>query len=151
MTTCFAVAAVAAALAPSPARAAATCQTLLQSTPGAKVDLDGDGYPEASVPRILDVTLCSDAGASYVTHEPRLERCFIGWHPKCIAVYVTVVPASAQAGARADLCYTIEGQTRTCRVVTTPPQPAPIQQTVCIGFDLDGGHPCTGGTVFSFE
>ena len=151
----LAAAAVLAALTPSAARAAdadvPVCRTLLDSTPGATVDLDGDGYPDYRVPSISDVTLCSDAGASYVTSPPTTERCFAGWHPTCIAVYVTVAPAWAEAGGRADLCYTIEGQGRTCGVLETAPSPAPLRQTACIGFDLYGGHPCTGGTVFSFE
>lgn len=123
---------------------------LLESTPGATVDLDGDGYPEYRVPSIYDVELCSDSNASYTVSAPRTERCFVGWHPTCIAVYVTVVPVTAQAGARADLCYTIEGLGRSCGGVATEPLPTPIQQTACIGFDLYGGHPCSG-TVFTFE
>ncbi|HYP23910.1 MAG TPA: hypothetical protein VEV43_10070, partial [Actinomycetota bacterium] len=94
--TCLAAAAVVAALVPSPARAATiVCETLVESTPSVRADLDGDGYPEYRVPSIQDVTLCSDAGASYVTNTPRTENCFVGWHPDCVAVYVTLMPAEA--------------------------------------------------------
>lgn len=149
-----AVAAAAAltALLPAPAGAAesaTTCQTLLQSTPGATVDLDGDGYPEARVPSVHDVVLCSDSNASYATYTPEIERCFVGWHPTCAAVYVTVVPVSAQAGARADLYYKIDGQQYSA-TLSTAPLPTPVRQTVCIGADLYGGHPCSG-SVFTFE
>lgn len=147
-------AALLAAIVPSAARAAdaaPTCRTLLQSTPPATVDLDGDGYPDYNAPRILDVTLCSETWASYVTYPPRVERCFAGWHPTCVAVYVTVAPVDPSAGAYADVCYTIEGQDRTCRTISTVPlEPELLRQTICIGVDLYGGFPCSG-SVFTLE
>lgn len=137
-----------AALVPSPARATTlVCQTLLKSTPGARLDLDGDGHPEAQVPALYDVTLCSEAGASYVTYPPTTERCFVGWHPTCMAVYVTVVPADADAGARGELCYTVEGGGRSCGELETAPVRGPDHQTACIGYDVNGGHPCSGSTL----
>lgn len=142
-----------AAIVPSAARAdsAPACRTLLHSTPPASVDLDGDGYPDYSAPRILDVTLCSETWASYVTYPPRVERCFVGWHPTCVAVYTTVSPVDPDVGARADLCYTVEGQSRTCTSIDTAPlEPALPPQTICIGVDLYGGYPCNG-SVFTFE
>lgn len=133
---------------PSAARAAApVCRTLLESTPGAWVDLDGDGYPEYQAPRIYDLTLCADAGASYVVHPPRIERCFVGWRPTCVAVYVTVSPVWPQAGARADLCYTSDGGYPTCASIATEPLPAPVEQTVCVGVDVNGGFPCSGAVL----
>lgn len=145
----LAAAALAAALLPSPAQAATiVCETLLESTPTVHADLDGDGYPEYRVPAIQDVTLCSDAGASYVTNSPTTENCFVGWHPTCIAVYVTLMPVEPQAGASGELCFTLEGSRfPTCRTVQTPPAPVVIEQTACIGFDLSGGHPCSGETL----
>lgn len=120
----------------------------MESTPSVRADLDGDGYPEYRVPSIQDVTLCSDAGASYTTSTPRTENCFVGWHPTCIAVYVTVMPADADAGASGELCFTLEGSIYpTCRRFRTPASPDVITQTACIGFDLNGGHPCSGETL----
>lgn len=143
------VAALAAALLPSPAQATTVvCETLLHSTPTVRADIDGDGYPEYRVPAIQNVTLCSDASASYVTNGPTTENCFAGWHPTCMAVYVTLMPVDAQAGASGELCFTLEGSRfPTCRVVRTPPLPQPVPQTACIGFDLNGGHPCSGETL----
>lgn len=152
----LASAAVLAALAPTPARAAdagtPVCQTLIESTPGATADLDGDGNPDYTVPSITDVTLCSDAAASYVVHQPTIGRCFVGWKPTCVAVYVRVMPAWAEAGARGELCYTIEGQGRSCAVLEIAPligEPPP--QTVCIGIDVTGGRPCSSGDIVGFE
>lgn len=113
-----------------------------------RVDLDGDGYPEYRVPSIQDVTLCSDAAASYVTNAPRTENCFVGWHPTCMAVYVTLTPVEPQAGASGTLCFTLEGsRIPTCRVVQTPPIQGLPRQTACIGFDLNGQHPCSGESL----
>ncbi|HEX2295876.1 MAG TPA: hypothetical protein VHN37_11260 [Actinomycetota bacterium] len=137
---------MAAALVPSPARAATVCQTLLKSTPTVVADIDGDGRPDAKVPSIFDVTLCTTAEAAYVTYPPRTENCSAGWHPTCMAVYVTVAPADADADARADLCYTIEGSSRTCHVVMDGDHVGLERRTMCIGYDLNGGHPCSGGT-----
>ena len=149
LLTCLGVAALAAALLPSPAQATTVvCETLLQSTPSVWADLDGDGYPEYRVPAIQNVTLCSDASASYVTNTPRTENCFAVWHPTCMAVYVTLMPVEPQAGASGQLCFTVEGtRLPTCRTVQTPPVPTLISQTACIGFDLNGGHPCSGETL----
>lgn len=149
LLTALAAAAVVAALVPSPARASTiVCQTVLQSTPSVRADLDGDGYPEYRVPSIQNVTLCSDAGAGYTVSTPRTERCFAGWHPTCMAVYVDLTPVDAQAGASGELCFTVEGSWYpTCRRVQTPPTPVVFEQTACIGYDLGGGHPCSGETL----
>lgn len=148
ISTCFVVAAALAALAPSPARAdTLVCQTLVESTPGVRADIDGDGSPDVVVPVLTDVTLCSNGGVSYVTYPPRTEGCFIGWHPTCIAVYVQVVPVEAQTDASVQLCATVEGQGRTCRVVDTRRLRGLDPKTVCVGFDLHGNHPCSGSEV----
>lgn len=149
LTTCLAAAAVLAALIPSPAHAGTiVCETLLESTPTVTADLDGDGYPEYRVPSIQDVTLCSDAGAAYTTSTPRTENCFVGWHPTCMAVYVDLTPVDAQAGASGELCFRLENSRfPTCQGVETPPLPALFEQTACIGFDLNGGHPCSGSAL----
>ena len=150
LLTCLAAAALAGALLPSPAQATTiVCETLLATTPTVLADIDGDGYPEYRVPTIQDVTLCSDAGASYVTSAPTTESCYEGRTPPCIAVYVTLMPANAQAGASGELCYRFENSRfPTCQEVRTPPALAPVpNQTACIGFDLNGGHPCSGETL----
>lgn len=142
-------AAVVAALIPSPAGATTlVCQTLVESTPSVRVDLDDDGNPEYRVPSIEDVTLCSHAGAAYTTSTPRTENCFIGWHPTCIAVYVDLTPVDVQAGADATVCFELDSSRfPVCQQVRTPPSTIPVDQTVCMGFDLGGGHPCSGSTV----
>lgn len=141
-------------LVPAPARAedaTAVCQTVLRSTPRVTADLDGDGNPEYTLPAIYDIAVCGEAGASYEILPPRIERCHDGWDFTCVAVYVTLLPVSAQAGAGADLCYTVEGQDRTCSGVDTPPLPNPPRQTVCIGVDVNGGFPCSSGALLSFD
>ena len=137
-----------AALVPPAQASTIVCETLLESTPTVRADIDGDGYPEHRVPAIYDITLCSDAGASYTTSTPRTENCFVGWHPTCIAVYVDLMPANAAAGASGELCFRFENSRfPTCQEVRTPPVPAPLAQTACIGFDLGGGHPCSGSAL----
>lgn len=121
----------------------------MESTPTVRVDVDGDGYPEHQVPTIQNITLCSEASASYVISAPRTENCFVGWHPTCIAVYVDLMPVDAQAGASAELCAHPErARFPICVDVVTPPGLfETVNQTVCIGFDLSGGHPCSGETL----
>ena len=144
-----AVLALAAALLPSPAQATTIfCDTLLETTPTVHVDMDGDGYPEYRVPRIQDVTLCSDASASYTTTAPRIENCFVGWHPTCFEVYVDLTPVDPQVGASGEICFWVEGaRFPTCAGVKTPASLVAYPQTVCMGFDLHGNHPCSGGTI----
>lgn len=153
LTTCLAAAAILAALVPAPAQASTVvCDTILESTPSVRVDLDGDGWPEYRVPSINDVTLCSDAGASYSVSIPRTENCFVGWHPTCIAVYVDVSPVNAEAGASGELCFRLDNGWPICQTVQTPPLSPLDKQTACIGFDVNGGHPCSGTALaFTFQ
>jgi hypothetical protein len=65
-----------------------------------------------------------------------------------MAVYVTLMPVEPRVGASGELCFTVEGtRLPTCRVVQIPPASIVAQQTACIGFDLSGGHPCSGETL----
>lgn len=128
-----------------------TCSTLLETTPGIEADIDGDGYPDYRAPRIYDVTLCSETGAGYVTYPPTINNCStVPKSVRCMAVYVTILPAYAGAYAYAELCYSIEGVGRSCEPIETGQTRQPERRTICIGYDLDGGHPCSG-TVFTME
>jgi hypothetical protein len=147
LSTCFYAAIALAALVPSPARAdTLVCQTLVESTPGVRADVDGDGNPDVVVPVLSDVTLCAEAEVSTVTHPVTTDSCFIGWHPTCIAVYIRLIPPDVDGGV--ELCATIEGQGRTCRVVDLAKLGRPFaERIVCVGFDLHGNHPCSGSEV----
>lgn len=148
----LALAAGLAVLVPTPARADASaapvCHTLLQSTPPITVDLDGDGNPDFRSPRITDVTLCAEAGATYATFPPTVERCdpWPATPPTCMRILITLVPVEVAAGATAEVCYTVDG-TRICQGVTTPPPPMFPRTTMCIGYDHYGGFPCGGSIV----
>lgn len=144
--TALAPAAVAAEITSEP-----VCRLLLHSTPPVTADLDGDGYPDAQA-RIHDVTLCSDAGVSYATFPPQIERCdaWPSMPPACMVVRITVVPVEVAPHASAELCYSVNGSP-SCRALDTPPPPQLPRWVMCIGYDMYGGHPCTGGTIFAFE
>lgn len=126
------------------------CTTILNTTPGIEADLDGDGNADVRAPRIYDVTLCSEAGASYVTFPPTTQTCSYGKYPTCMAVYVSVLPAHVFAGASGELCFSIEGAGRTCEGIATPTWDYAAPRVICIGYDVNGGHPCAG-SVFAFE
>lgn len=127
------------------------CTTILDTTPGIEVDADGDGYPDYRAPRIYDVTLCTETAAGFVTYPPTIDNCSTA--PKsvrCMAVYVTILPAFAGAHAEGELCFSIEGGGRGCAPFDSGDMAAHRPRTACIGYDLDGGHPCSG-SVFTLE
>lgn len=135
----------------SAADTAALCRTLVSTTPGIEVDLDNDGYPEYRAPRIYDVTLCAEATYGYVTYPPTVENC--SGTPKsvrCMAVRITVLPAYAGASANGELCASIEGNGRHCVPFDTFTWDWTEPRVICVGYDLDGGHPCDG-SVLAFE
>ncbi|MDQ3956741.1 MAG: hypothetical protein M3273_00295 [Actinomycetota bacterium] len=144
------------AVAPTTAAAGAvsspTCKLILQTTPGIEVDTNDDGYPEYRAPRIHDVTLCWEATAGYVTFPPTIENCSAA--PKsvrCMAVRISVLPAQVSAHAYAELCFTVEGDyAPTCNHVDSGAIDWTEPRVICIGYDLDGGHPCDGA-MFSLE
>ena len=130
---------------------AASCTTVLSTTPGIEADLDGDGYPDVRAPRIYDVTLCSEHGAGYVVHTPEIDNCSdVPKSVECMAVYFMVLLAYAGAYAEGEVCFSIEGSGRTCQPFDTGRinYAAPVR--MCVGYDLDGGHPCAG-SVFAIE
>ena len=130
---------------------AAGCTTVLNTTPGIEADLDGDGYPDVRAPRIYDVTLCSEHGAGYVVYPPELDNCSdVPKSVRCMAVYITVLPAYAGAYAEGEICFSIEGSGQTCEPFDTGTinHVAPVR--MCVGYDLDGGHPCSGN-IFAVE
>lgn len=143
------------ALSASPAAAADAsspiCSTILQTTPGIEVDLDDDGNPEFRAPRIYDVVLCHSSGAQLTTYPPTVENCSdVPKSVECMAVRVTVLPAYANASVSGSLCFSIENFPRACVPFSTPWIDWSEPRTICVGYDLDGGHPCDG-SVFSLE
>lgn len=139
--------------APAGAAEAPTCQTLLHTTPGIDVDLNDDGYPEYRAPRIHDVELCSDTGAGYVVHTPAIDNCSdVPRSVECMAVRIRVAPVTAGAYATATLCFTIEGFGPSCNTLVDVSTGGDWIQprVICVGYDLDGGHPC-GGSMFALE
>lgn len=130
---------------------AVTCRTLLSTTPGIEADIDGDGNPDFRAPRIYDVVLCSDASVGYTTHLPWIDNCSeMPKSVRCMAVRIPVLPAYVGAHAEATLCYSIEGLPRECRSLITPIIRWSEPFTMCVGYDLDGGAPCSG-SMFAIE
>lgn len=134
------------------ASTAASCRTLLSTTPAIEVDTNNDGYPEYRAPRIHDVTLCTEASYGYVVYPPTTENC--SPVPKtftCMAVRITVLPAYAGASGSAELCFTIEGDwAPQCNDLGVDDGAWTAPRVMCIGYDLGGGHPCDG-SVFALE
>lgn len=127
------------------------CTTIISTTPGIDVDLNDDGNPEFRAPRIYDVTLCTEITAGYVTYPPTIENCSTA--PKsvrCMALRFTILPAWASASVDGNLCFSIEGSGRTCVPLGSGSTIDHRPRTACIGYDLDGGHPCAG-SVFTLE
>lgn len=133
------------------AGAAPVCSLLLHSTPPVTADLDGDGQPDARA-QIHDVTLCVDARASYATFPPQVERCdaWPSTPPTCMVVRITVVPVGAAPYGSAQVCYSVNGSPA-CHSLVTPPPPQMPRWVMCVGYDMYGGHPCTGGSMFALE
>lgn len=135
---------------PAPAEAATRCVPLVQSGPGVEADIDGDGNPDYRVAPYHDVRLCVQADVVlYPQRQPlEVEHC-AEWF-NCIAVRVTVgFGGSADTGIA--LCYTVDGLP-VCWGYD--PGPVPVNagpQTICVGYDRYGGHPCGNGQMFAFE
>ena len=136
----------------SPASAeAANCLVLLQGpTPSAEVDLENDGNPEVRVPSVTDVTLC--VGADVVlTDAPNVWTEPCGELGSCMR-FLVHYGLSGYAETGASFCYTADGsticgETRDIRV----PLDFLAGGTICVGYDLFGGHPCSGGQPIAFE
>jgi len=146
MLPAFSASPAAAADAASP-----VCSTILQTTPGIEVDLNDDGNPEFRAPRIYDVVLCYGSASQLVTYPPRLENCSdVPKSVECMAVRITVLPAYANASVSGSLCFSIENMPRACVPFESPTIDYTAPFTMCVGYDLDGGHPCDG-SIFSLE
>ena len=144
-----AVSALPMVVAPSPALASTTCEYLDGPTPSVEADTNGDGQADVRVPSLSDVSLCAQSDV-FVHGEPlRLESC--DWTAGCWRLYVHL-----QVGATVDtglvLCRSIDG-VRTCSSIDQTPFEVwtPDQPTMCIGFDVNGQYPCSGGTLLSFD
>jgi hypothetical protein len=136
----------------APASAAAPqCHLLLSGpTPSVEVDTNDDGVPEVRVPSVTNVTLC--VGADVVlTRTPSIETVPCGEFASCMAFYVDYgLSGYAEAGVK--FCYTVDG-TETCG--QTVPVRVPLNflrpGRICVGYDLGGGFPCSGGQAVSFD
>lgn len=143
------VAAIPVVMAPTPALAADYCEYFAGPTPAAEADLDGDGNPDVRVPSVSNVSLCAQDDVFVHGQPARLQMC--DWFsPFCWALYVHL-----QAGVTVDgdlrLCRSLDG-VPTCSTVDVTPTTiwTPDVNTICIGFDIEGGSPCSHGEVFGF-
>lgn len=144
------VAATPIVLAPTPAQASEFCQYFAGPTPAVEADLDGDGNPDVRVPSATNVSLCAQDDVFVHGQQARLEMC--DWFsPFCWALYVDL-----EAGVTVDtgfrLCRSLDG-VPTCSTVDVTPVTVwtPEVNTICIGFDIDGGSPCSHGMLVGFE
>ncbi|MDQ3956742.1 MAG: hypothetical protein M3273_00300 [Actinomycetota bacterium] len=126
------------------------CQVLLATTPVVTVDEDGDGNPEFTSPRVHDVILCAGTpGVGIATYLPTIERCGTTRLPECVAVRIAVLPVHPSVDPDLTLCFGIDGTTR-CVDADMLMFEISGPRWICIGIDLNGGHPCDG-SVFSLE
>lgn len=149
-----ALSAVPAVTSATPARAATRCVMVFAGpSPSVEVDTNNDGNPEYRVPSLSDVTVCSHSSVSLLGTPARVEPCnAFGPITPCWRVLV-----HPQAGAEIEggilLCRAID-QVSTCSTIDVGPwrYMTPPAETLCIGIDLHGGKPCSGGTaVVGFE
>lgn len=147
----LAFAALPAAAAISPAHAATYCEYFYGPTPSAEVDTNNDGNPEVRVPSLSNVSICAQSDVFVHGQPVRAESCE-GWFGiNCWRVYV-----HAQAGVTIEeglqVCRSIDG-VPTCSTVHVGPWTywTPDVDTICIGIDLNGGYPCSGGQLIGFE
>ncbi|MDQ3956743.1 MAG: hypothetical protein M3273_00305 [Actinomycetota bacterium] len=124
----------------------ASCVGLAGPTPSAEVDLDNDGNPEVRVPSVTNLKLCVQRDVTvYYAFPVSIEECKP--NGRCMAFYVHI-GATATVDTGVFLCYTLDGSS-SC----TSADPTPIgittgeTRTICVGYDLDGGHPCDGQLV----
>lgn len=147
----LAFAALPAAAGLSPAHAATHCEYFSGPTPSAEIDINNDGNPEVRVPSLSNVSVCAQADV-FVHGEPlRVENC--GW----FGVNCWRILIHPQAGATIDsgvvVCRSVDGGPQVCSTVHVGPWTymTPDQDTICIGIDLNGGFPCSGGALIGFE
>lgn len=128
-----------------------TCQVLLAGpTPSVEVDTNNDGNPEVRVPSVTNVRLC--VGADVVlTDQPSFSSEPCSSFARCMRFYVHY-GLSGYAETDVLFCYTVDGS-EVCG--QTVPIRVPINfiqgGTMCVGYDLGGGFPCSGGQAISFE
>lgn len=130
---------------------ASSCHLLLAGpTPSAEVDLDDDGNPEVRVPSLRDVTLCVGADVVLTDRPDWWSEPCAEWGT-CWRFFVHY-GLSGYADAGAQLCYTVDGVQRCTKTLDVHVPINAIQGgTMCIGVDLQGGFPCSGGQAISFE
>lgn len=152
----LALVAAAAALLPlvvaAPASAGTACSVLLAGpTPSVEIDTDNDGNPEVRVPSATNVTLC--VGADVVLSDSPS-----WWSEPCsewgtCTRFFVHYGLSGYAETGAQVCFTLDGEEVCTRMrPVRVPLDAIQGGTMCIGVDLGGGRPCSGGTaVIGFE
>lgn len=143
------VAAVPIVLAPTPALAA-TCEYFAGPTPSVEADTDGDGQADYRVPSVSDVSVCAQSDVFLHGQPLRLEPCD-WWSAGCWRLYVHL-----QAGVTVDsgfeLCRELDNVPTCSRIDQAPwTYYTPSQPVMCIGFDINGEHPCSSGWYFGFE
>lgn len=148
----LAAAAVLSLVVASPASAAPLqCHVLLYGpTPSVEVDTNNDGNPEVRVQSVSDATLC--VGADVVlTDAPSfwIEPC--GEWGSCNR-FMVHYGLSGYAQTDVQFCYTLDGSQICSRSlgVTVPIEGIIQPGTMCVGYDLGGGRPCSGQMI-SFD
>jgi hypothetical protein len=127
------------------------CLLLLAGpTPSVEIDTNDDGVPEVRVQSISNVTVCAGADVVF-TDSPtiRSEQC--GPFASCMAFRIHYgLSGYAQTGVQ--FCYSADGSPN-CTYM--PPLRIPFDflapGNMCVGYDLRGGFPCSGGQPISFE
>lgn len=144
-------AAVPAVTAISPAHAATNCQYFYGPTPSAEIDTNNDGNPEVRVPSLSNVSVCAQSDG-FVHGDPvRVEDCY--WFASGCWKILVHAQVGATIGNEITVCRSIDG-VQTCSYIEQAPWTvmSPDVDTLCIGIDLNGGRPCSGGTaLIGFE
>lgn len=146
----LAVAALPAAGGFAPATASTYCEYVSGPTPSVEVDLQNDQNPEVRVPSLSNIAVCAQADV-FATGQPvRAEFC--EWFVSdCIRVYVHL-QAGVSAYSGLSVCRAVDGA-YSCSNADVGPwsYTTPDMDTICIGIDLNGGYPCSSGTLIGFE
>lgn len=127
------------------------CHVVLYGpTPSAEIDTNYDGNPEVRVPSFRDVTLCVGADVELTDQPDFWSEACSEWG-RCTRFFVHY-GLSGYAETQVQFCYTVDGR-QICG--KGEPIKVPVDAigggTMCFGYDLDGGRPCPGDQLISFE
>jgi hypothetical protein len=136
----------------SPAHAATYCEYYYGPSPSAEVDLNDDGNPEVRVPSLSNVSVCAHADVLVHGEPLRVENCSGWFGVNCWRVYVHA-QAGVTVGSGLEICRSVDGGPQTCTTIDQAPWTyyTPDVNRICIGIDLNGGFPCSGGALVGFE